>query len=190
MLKEQIQNDIITALKKGHKEIAEVLRLVLAALTLKEKEKRYKVSKEKPEASEQKLIKESELTDDQIIDTLSGEVKKRKDATELYEKGNRKDLADKEKKEIELLQKYLPSQLSQEELRELVRESIKNFYNKEINLVKSVQDSIHPETKQFNRVKDIGKIMADLMPKIKGRTDNSEVSKIVKELLNLKGMEN
>jgi hypothetical protein len=77
--------------------------------------------------------------------------------------GNRPELADREKKEIEILKKYLPEQLSEEQLRKLIQESITKTGAKEI--------------------KDMGKIMADLMPKIKGKADNSEISKIVKELL-------
>ena len=81
----------------------------------------------------------------------------------MYEKGNRPELADKEKKEIEILKKYLPEQLPIEELKKLIDESINKVGAKEM--------------------KDMGKVMADLAPKIKGKADNSEVSKIVKELL-------
>lgn len=163
MLKQQIQSDATNALKQGNQEVAGVLRMALAAITSKEKEKRYKISKEKPDAKEEDLIKESELADEQIIDVLSSEIKKRKDAIALYEKGNRQELADKEKKEIEIIQKYLPEQLSAEELRKLVEKSVKKVGAKEM--------------------KDMGKVMQDLAPKVKGKADNSEISRIVKELL-------
>lgn len=163
ILKQQIRFDVAEALKQSNQSVAEVLRMALAAIISKEKEKRYKISKEKPNLHEQGLIKESELTDDQIIGVLSSEIKKRKDAIELYQKGNRQELADKEKKEIEVLQKYLPEQLSEEELKKIVQESIINAGAKEI--------------------KDTGKVMADLMPKVKGKADNSEISKIIKEIL-------
>ena len=139
------------------------LRMLLASIVSKEKEKRYKVSKEKPEATEEVLEKESELTDEQIIEIISSEIKKRKDAITLYEQGNRPELAEREKKEIEILRKYQPEQLSAEELTKMVAESISKTGAKEM--------------------KDMGKIMADLMPKVKGKADNSEISKIVKELL-------
>jgi len=163
MLKQQIQSDTTKALKKGDTIVSGVLRLALASIISKEKEKRYKVSKQKLELKEEELIKESELTDDEIINVISSEIKKRKDAIALYEKGARQELADKEKKEIEILQKYLPEQLSEEEIRRLVQESISKVGAKEI--------------------KDMGKVMADLALKTKGRTDNSDVSRMVKESL-------
>jgi uncharacterized protein YqeY len=130
--------------------------MVLAAITTKEKEKKFK----------EKIEGDAHLTDEEIIDVVASEIKKRKDAVALYEKGNRPELAEKEKKEIEILKKYLPEQLSEEELKKLVQESIAKTGAGEI--------------------KDIGKVMADLTPKIKGRADNSEASRVVKEFLSKK----
>jgi len=165
MLKAKIQQDSTEALKSGDQFLVGTLRMLLASIITKEKDKRYKISKEKPEISEGDLSKESELTDEQIIEVISSEIKKRKDAITLYEKGNRPELAEKEQKEIEILKKYLPEQLSEEELRKLIGESITKVGAAEI--------------------KDTGKIMADLMPKVKGKADNSEISKIIKEFLTL-----
>ena len=109
------------------------------------------------------MIKESELTEEQVIETISSEIKKRKDAIVLYEKGNRQELAEREKKEIEVLKKYLPEQLSPEELTKLAAESVAKV--------------------GATGIKDMGKVMADLNQKIKGKADGGEVSKIVKELL-------
>ena len=162
-LKKQIQNEVKDFLKAGDELASSTLRMVLAGVISKEKEKRYKISKEKPDLKEQELIKESELTDEEIIEVLLSEIKKRKDAIVLYKKGDRQELADKEKKEIEILQKYLPEQIPEEELKKIVEESIAKTGASEI--------------------KDIGKVMADLMPKVKGKADNSEISKIIKELL-------
>lgn len=153
MLKQQIQSDATSALKSGDQLSAGVLRLALAAIGNKEKDKRYK----------EKLETEPELSDDEIISVLSSEIKKRKDAIVLYEKGNRPELAAKEQKEIDLLKKYLPEQLSPEELKKLVEESINKTGAKEM--------------------KDMGKVMADLNPKVKGKADGGEVSSIVKKLL-------
>lgn len=163
MLKQQIQLDSKEALKKGDEFSLGVLRMLLASISAKEKEKRYKILKEEPEIKEQNLIKSSELSEGEIIDAISSEVKKRKDAIVLYEKGNRQELADKEKKEIEVLQKYLPEQLSLEEIKKFVEESITKTEAKEI--------------------KDMGKVMSDLNPKIKGRADGGKVSQIVKSIL-------
>jgi len=163
MLKQDIQNATTEALKNKDSFTVDVLRMILAAISAKEKDKRYKLAQQKPEMSEEQLQKESAFSDQEVIDTLSSEVKKRRDAIVLYEQGKRPELAEKEKKEIELIQKYLPAQLSLEELRKLVEESIAKVGAKEI--------------------KDTGKIMQDLMPKVKGRAEGSEISKIIKELL-------
>jgi hypothetical protein len=153
MLRQTIQQDSTEALKSGNHFVLDVLRMLLASIAVKEKDKRYK----------EKLAEDAELTDEQIIETISSEIKKRKDAIALYTQGNRPELAEKEQKEIEVLKKYLPEQLSPEELKKLVAESIAKTGATEI--------------------KDTGKIMADLMPKVKGKADNSEISKIIKELL-------
>jgi len=163
MLKAQIQQNSTEALKSGEHFNLGVLRMLLASILTKEKEKRYKIAKEKQDMSEESLVKESELTEEQILEVISSEIKKRKDAIVLYEQGNRPELADREKREIEILKKYLPEQLSDEDLRKLIAESIKKT--------------------GAGEMKDMGKIMADLMPKVKGKADNSEISKIVKELL-------
>jgi len=164
MLKQQIQSDATSALKQGNQEVAQVLRLAVAALSAKEKEKRYAVSKKESNLPEEELIKKSELTDEESISVISSEIKKRKDAIALYEQGNRPELAEKEKQEIEIFKKYLPEQLSLEELKRLVQESI------------AATGAVS--------MKEMGKVMADLTPKIKGKADGGDVSKLVKELLN------
>jgi len=163
MLKEKIQADLNESIKSNNKSIRDTLRMLLAGVINKEKDKRYKVKKEKPNISEEELDKKASLTDEELIEVVSSENKKRKEAVFEYEKGERQELADKEKAEMEVLQKYLPEQVSEEELRKLVKEVIDKTGAKEM--------------------KDMGKIMAELMPKVKGRADGNEVSKIVKELL-------
>jgi uncharacterized protein len=163
MIKQNIQTAATESLKSGDSFTTGVLRMLLASITAKEKDKRYKISKEKQGATEEQLVKESELTDEQIIEVISSEIKKRKDAIVLYEKGKRQELADREKKEIEILKKYLPEQLSEDELKKIIAGSIAKVGASEL--------------------KDMGKIMADLMPKIKGRADSGEVSNIIKDIL-------
>ena len=97
MLKQQIQSDATVALKSGNSEVVGVLRLISSSLNTKEKEKRYNLLKEKPDLKEE-IAKESELTDEEAVSVLSSEVKKRRDAIALYEKGGRPELAEKEKK--------------------------------------------------------------------------------------------
>ncbi len=153
MLKERIQEELNRVLKKGDQISCLVLRMLLAAITNKEKEKKYR----------EKLEKSADLSDEEIIEVVSSEARKRKEAISEYEKGNRPRLAEKEKSELKILEKYLPEQLSEAEIKKLVEEAIEKL---------GVQEP-----------KDFGRVMAGLMPKIKGRADGSQVSKIVKELL-------
>ncbi len=161
MLKQQIQNDTKQSMKSGDQFVVGVLRMLSSVIGLKEKDLRYK----------QKLEKEPELSDEQVVEVVSSEIKKRKDAIALYQQGNRLELAEKEQKEIEVLKKYLPEQLPQEELQKIIQATI---------------DEISARGGSALGGKDMGKVMAELTPKIKGRADGGEVSKIVKELLTVK----
>ena len=153
MLKQTIKEDLNEAVKKGDEVSRSTLRMLLAAILNREKEKKYK----------EKLEGNPELTDEEMIEVISSEVKKRKEAITEYERGGRKDLVDKEKAELAVLRKYLPEQLSEEEIRKLIEEAIDEVGAKEI--------------------KDIGRVMAEIMPKVKGKAEGSQVSRIVKELL-------
>lgn len=153
MLKQQIHNSTAEALKAGDHFLVGTLRMLLAAIQNKEKEKKFK----------EKVEGDAQLTDEEIIDVISSEIKKRNDAIALYKQGNRPELAEREQKEIGALKKYLPAQLSEDEIKKLVQESIALTNAKEM--------------------KDMGKVMGDLNPKIKGKADGATVSKIVKELL-------
>jgi len=199
VLKGNIREDLKEAVKNREELKSSVLRLLLAAIFNKEKEKRYKLilrrcsglrlslsnalSKEKPELSGEELEEESQLNDEEVIDVISSEAKKRKESIVEFGKGKRMDLVEKEKKELEILEKYLPEQLSEEEIKKLVKEAIDKTVAKEIHPVKSAEGGVSPKAKQFNRVKDMGKVMAELMPKVKGKADGSLVSRIVKDLL-------
>jgi len=163
MLKEEIKKATVQAMKDGDSFVSTTLRMLSAAIITKEKEKRYKISKQKPDLGEEGLQKESQLTDDEIIEVTAAEIKKRRDAIALYEQGGRQELADKEKKEIELLQKYLPAQMSEDEIREIVIDAVVKTGAKEM--------------------KEMGKVMAEVTPKTKGKAETGLVSKIVKEAL-------
>ena len=99
-LKEQIQQDLNPAIKGKKKIEASTLRMLNAQILNKEKEKRYKITKAEPELTEKELVKKSQLTDEEVIEVISSEVKKRKESILEFEKGERQDLAEKEKKEI------------------------------------------------------------------------------------------
>jgi len=161
-LKTKLQEDLRKNLKEGNSLAVSVLRLLIAAILNKEKEKRYKLVKSAG-VKETELAKESELTDEEIIAVISSEIKKRKEAIAEYERGKREELAEKEEKEIEVLKKYLPEQLSEEEIKKIIKQAIKKAGAKEL--------------------KDMARVMAEIMPKVRGRADGSLVSKIVKDSL-------
>ena len=159
-LKEKIQTDIKKAMQQKDDLQVSVLRMLMAAVFNKEKEKRAKLSKTE---EFEKLDELSQLTDEETIEVISSENKKRKDSIEQYEKGNRQDLADKEKKEMEILMDYLPEQMSEEEIRKIVKEKI---------------EELGASTPQ-----DIGKVMGALMPQLKGKAEGTMVNKIIQEEL-------
>ncbi|HSW96477.1 MAG TPA: GatB/YqeY domain-containing protein, partial [Candidatus Saccharimonadales bacterium] len=104
-----------------------------------------------------------EATDEDVIAVIQKEVKQRKDSIEQFSAAGRQDLVDKEQKELDRLQTYLPAQMPEEEVRKLVAEAI-------------------AQTGAAS-LQDIGKVMGALMPKTKGKADGSVVSRIVKEQL-------
>ena len=106
------------------------------------------------------------LEDDEIISILAKEVKQRRESLVEFEKGNRQDLVDQCKAEIEILLKYLPQQLDEEEIRKIIIESA--------------------EQVGANSIKDMGKVMSAVKPKVVGRADGKLVSQIVKDYLNNK----
>ncbi|MCX7698068.1 MAG: GatB/YqeY domain-containing protein [Candidatus Goldbacteria bacterium] len=103
------------------------------------------------------------LNDEEIIEIIFSLVKAHNESIESFKAGNRPDLVEKEEKELSVLKTYLPKQFSEEELRKIVSDTIK-----EVNATTS---------------KDMGKVMAVLMPKIKGRADGAKVKILVEEFL-------
>ena len=101
------------------------------------------------------------LDDDGIIEILAKEVKKRRDSLPDYEKSRRQDLVDNLKTEIDILLKYLPQQLTEEELEVIVK--------------KAIQDT------GANSAKDMGKMMQAVMPLVKGRADGKMINQIAKK---------
>ena len=107
--------------------------------------------------------KSIKLDDEQIIDVLAKEVKSRRDSLVEFEKGKRQDLVDATSAEIEILMNYLPQQLTKDEIKNLIIDKASEV--------------------EANSMKDMGKLMAAIVPKTKGRADGSLVSKLVKEYL-------
>lgn len=158
---ETIKNDLISAFKKGDSDAVSVLRLVEATIKNKEIEKRTWLSKKNQDASE--LEKQSKLSDEEITAVLISEAKKRKEAIEQFQKGNRDDLVKKEEKEFLILQKYLPAQFSPEEIRQEVLKTI-------------------AELKPAGPA-DFGKIMNVLAARLKGKADGKIIAEILKKEL-------
>ena len=115
-------------------------------------------------AIKQKEIDEKiELDDEAILEIISKQLKEKKNAIKDFKKGERQDLVELTEKEIEILLEYLPKQLTEEEIEEIVRETI--------------------EEVKANSMKDIGIIMKSVMPKVKGRADGNTVNKIARKIL-------
>ena len=160
-LREKINEEIKNAMRAKEELLLLVLRGINAAFQNKETEKRTKLSKTEKDIA--KLEELSKLSEEEMTDVIASEAKKRKDSIIEFKKGNRNDLVEKEEKELEILKKYLPEQMNEEQVKEEAKKVIS-----EIGAV---------------GLKDTGKVMSALMPKVKGKTDGSIVSKVVGELL-------
>lgn len=110
------------------------------------------------------IDRKKELAEEEVLDVLAKELKLRRDAMAEFEKANRLDLVENLEKEVAVLMAYLPQQLTEEEVRAFVSDAVQ-------------------ET-QASTAKDMGKVMAALMPKVKGRADGKLVNTIVREMLN------
>jgi hypothetical protein len=159
-LKEKISQDFKDAFKAKEEKRVGVLRMLNASIKNREVEKRTKLSKVQTPGD---LEKESQLNDEETMVVIASEAKRRKDSIEQFKSGGRPELTAQEEQELKILEAYLPAQMSEEELRSIVAESIK-----ESNALSS---------------QDLGKVMKVLMPRVKGKADGGLVSKIVKELL-------
>lgn len=149
MLYETISKDMVNAMKNKDKDSLNTLRLLKSAIDL------YLVNNK---------MDRGNASDEVVIDVVSKQVKTHKESILEFEKGNRQDLIDGLNREITLLSKYLPEQLSEDEIR---------------NEIDKVFDKLKPES-----VKDMGAIMKELGPIFKGKADMKLVNNIVREKLN------
>ncbi|PIV55366.1 aspartyl-tRNA amidotransferase, partial [Candidatus Desantisbacteria bacterium CG02_land_8_20_14_3_00_49_13] len=144
-LSEKLINDLKEALKNKQERRLSAIRFLRSLVQRREIDKRVP------------------LTDEEILDIIQKNIKQRKEVFPNYERMNRQDLLEKEKEEVAVLEKYLPQQLSKEELQVIVDEAIK-------------------ETGAATP-RDIGKVMGVLMPKVKGKADGKLVGELVKARL-------
>ncbi len=147
-LKQKIFSDLKEAMKAGDALKRDTLRMLDAMIKNTEIEK---------------MKKEDGLTDAETVEVLSRAVKQRRDSVEQFEKGGRQDLAEKEKKEIEIISAYLPEQLGEDKIREIIKEVI--------------------TAAGASSKADIGKVMGQAMGKLKGQADGNMVKKIAEEEL-------
>jgi hypothetical protein len=145
-LEEVIFNDMKKALKCQEKLRLSTLRMIRAAIKNAEISKREK------------------LNENEIIAIIASNLKKVEESLDMFIKGQRPDLADKAKKEIEIIKEYLPEQLSEEEIKKVAKGIILKF--------------------NFKSSKDIGLVMREIAPQLKGKADGKLVNKIVRDLLN------
>lgn len=146
-LKEQLFNDLKTAMKEKDSLKKEVIQIVRAGVLQIEKDNKIE-----------------NLDDDSVLSVISKEIKKINDVMPDFEKAGRQDLVDEANKKIELLKAYLPEQLSEAEIEEIIAETIKEV--------------------AAQSIRDMGKVMGSVTAKTKGKADNKLVSTIVKKLLN------
>src|SRR5438270_9720638 len=145
MQKQQLRDELKQSMLAKDADKTAIIRLILSSLTY------YEINKGGAGY---------EATDEDVLAVIQIEVKQRRDSIEQFKSANRQDLVDKEQKELNLLQQYLPEQMSEEEITSLVKEAIKQT--------------------GASSIQDMGKVMGALMPKTKGKADGTIVSKIVK----------
>ena len=144
-LKEQLTNDMKTAMKEKDKLTLSVLRMAKAS-----------VQNEEIQAGH-------DLSDEEVLTVLTKEVKQRKDSIAGFKEANRDDLVEQHEEEIQVLQRYLPTPLTTDELTAVVKEVI--------------------ASEGATSMQDMGKVMGSVLAKVRGRADGKEVNQIVKALL-------
>lgn len=145
-LETQIPEELKTAMKAKDKVRVNTLRAILSGIKYLRAEGGH-----------------DEISDDDVITIINREVKKRRDSIEMYESNNRPELAENEKAEVAILMEYLPAQLTDDEIRVIITETIAEV--------------------GASGPGDKGKLMGALMPKVKGKADGKLVNTLVTELL-------
>ena len=146
-LKEELNDQMKASMKSGDKVRLSTIRMLLS------------------EIKNAEIAKRGELTDEELMAVVSKEAKGRKESIEEFSKGGRQDLVDKESKELKVLEEYLPEQMSEDELRRTIEETV--------------------EQVGASSPGDIGKVMGSLMPRIRGKADGKLANRIAREMLEL-----
>ncbi len=142
---DRINEDIIRSMKAKDGTRVSVLRFLMASIQGKEKDKK------------------ETLEEEEVLAEIQSSAKRRKESLEAFSEGGRQDLVDKEAAELVILEEYLPEQLSEDEIRSAVQETVAEV--------------------GAGSMADLGKVMKELMPKLQGRADGKLASQIVREVL-------
>jgi len=145
MLRQQIEDQIKESLKSGNRPVLETLRFLFSAIKNAEIDLHH------------------EATDEEVVAVIQKQVKQHKESVEAYKTGGRPELAAKEENELQTLSKFLPEQMSEDQLRSVVEEVVKNLSESDKN--------------------NFGKVMGAVMGRVKGKVEGGLVSKVVKEVL-------
>lgn len=133
---------------------------MITAMKEKDKERLTVIRMVKAALDKERIDSKKEINDDLLIDVVNKQIKMRNDSIEEFSKANRNDLVDNVKKEVEVLMKYLPEQLELSEVEEIITSAI--------------------ESVEASSMKDMGKVMQEVRPKVNGRFDMKKVSEIIK----------
>jgi len=144
-LSERLADDFKEAMKKGDRRKVSILRVIKAAIKNKE------------------IEKGASLTEEEIVAVLRSFVKRARESIEQFSKAGREDLVEKEKEELKIIQSYLPKELTEDEVKKLVRDTIDEVGAK--------------------GPKDIGRVMSTIMNRVKGRVDGKFVNELVRKAL-------
>ncbi len=144
-IQERLTQNMKTALKSNNKVQLETIRLLRSQL------------------QNAGITKGEELSEEEVIEVMVKEAKKRKESIKMFEDGGRQDLVERETQELEILSSYLPEPLNEKELEEIIDQAI---------------EEVHAES-----IREMGKVMAVVMPKVTGRADGKQVQEIVKTKL-------
>lgn len=144
-MKQKILNDLKNAMKNQNKDLLMVVRMVKGAIQMEEIKVKH------------------ELNDEEVVGIIAREIKTRKESIKEFEKGARTDLIEKTQKEIDILTKYMPKQMTEEEIDAVIED---------------VFTKVNPE-----KASDMGKVMGAITPLVKGKADMSLVSSKIKEKL-------
>ena len=142
---ERLQEDMKLAMKAGKKDELSAIRLMRAQL------------------KDARISKSDDLTEDEVLGILQKTAKKRKESIDIFRDANRRDLADKETFELSVIQQYLPEELSDDAILEIINNEIKSL--------------------NLSSDKDIGRLMGTLMPKLKGKADGKLVQQLARKAL-------